>query len=192
MADDDEKEIEHPALKNFNAPVEYVRHTLKSAFKGGLKGALIGAAVAVGFALLSSTVVGGMIGAGLAGMLAIFPPLAPLAAIVAPAAVATGGAIGFGSTGILAALANGAMWGGGIGAAVGAGFGVSNAEEAVEERKEQTIAVYDKKAAYALKLEALKQRQEMTRLKLAAQAQEMNLAPTQGLPAMEPKEHGIG
>lgn len=169
MSADDDNMPEHPALKNYSPAQERAKHTLKSAVGGALKGAMIGAAVLGGIVLVATA----MLGLSVAAIPFIGVPLAGAAAY-------------FGSGGILAALGGaaltGAMWGGGLGAAIGGVKGAMDSQDAADDEADRRIAAYERREVREERMAMVQQRREQQRLAMAQQAQSMGLTPGLNLP----------
>lgn len=168
MRDDDELP-EHPGLKNFNQPLEYIKHVAGKAIKWGAIAALIGG-LAVGLIPGAFTALGS------------FTSLIP----------------GVGATvtnwfasGALTSFMTGAIWAGMAGGAIGAISGMADAGDAVDEAAEQRIAAYERREVRQQRLAMLDQRREQARLNMAQRAQAMGLTPGHGLP-MEMDDNSRG
>lgn len=168
-SNENEDEIEHPALAKFSPTVETIKHVARKALKWAVVGGLIG-----GIALALIPGGAAVIGGGLASV------------------VGWNSATGFLASGVVKSFITGALTVGGISAAVGAVSGLASADDAMEDRKEQVIAAYERAEERALKMSAIEARQENVRQQLAARAQTIGISPGQGLPMLNPNEHGLG
>jgi len=177
MSDDnDSDDYKDPALKNFNRPAFMAKNTVMETLKGALVGALIGAAIALAFVVAVPLIVGGPIGAGVvaaAGALGLSVPAA--SAIIAPFLIHT--------------AVVGALLGGGLGAVVKGGLGLSNASEAADSEEERLTAKGQQMEALHQNTEARRQRTEaieqrnQTKLAMDGQTQMLRGAnPNQALP----------
>lgn len=129
MTDENEQEKENPALKNFNGPLEGVKHVLKKGLTLALKGLLIGGAVAAAYGFL-------MGGASTFAIPVIGPMLSPfLAKFGLDAAVKTG------------LVATWAVTGAAIGGAFGASSALLDAGDVVDEKREQVVLREEAKKA---------------------------------------------
>lgn len=165
---DNEDEIEHPALKRFSPTVETIKHVTRKALKWAVIGGLIGG-IALALIPEGATIVGG----GLASI------------------VGWNSATGFLASGVVKSFITGALTVGGLSAAVGAVSGLASAEDAIEDRKEQVIASYERAEERALKMSAIEARQENVRQQLASRAQTIGISPRLGLPMLNQDEQGI-
>lgn len=162
-----EEEAVDPALRNFNAPLEGVKHVGKGVIGGAVKGALI----AGGIALALGAIVGGGAAIAAVGWIPFVGPL--LAGVLAPLGVAAGGGLVAALGGALGAAVLGAK----VGAAVGGGMSLLSVGEAIEEKKEILIEASDRKMMRADRMEQLAMRREQQALAMERQAQEMGVSP---------------
>lgn len=164
---------EHPALKNFNAPLEHIKAIGSKALKWAAKAAIV---IGVGAALLA---------------------LAPAGVLSVLNTVTFGlsGAL-IGEGGIAAAM--GALWtgvkaGGIVGLLLGGISGAAESSDVVADKKEEVIAAYDRLEARQERVALLGQRREQQRMAMAQQAQSMGLTPGVGLPSLpDGSERGMG
>lgn len=96
-----------------------------------------------------------------------------------------------GGAALMNSFITGALYAGTGAAVVGAVSGLATAEDAIEDRKEQVIASYERAEERALKMSAIEARQENVRQQLAARAQTIGISPGQGLPMLNQDERGI-
>lgn len=159
---------DHPAMKKFNEPWEYVKHVGKKALRWAAKAAIIVGVAALVLSILPAGILGvaNTLTFGLTGLL-------------------TGSGAGFAWGSLLGGVAAGAA----VGGLLGGVSAVADAGDAVDERKEQAIAAYDRAEARAMRVNALELQAERQRIGMAQQAQGMGLSP-QGLPNMGQNELG--
>lgn len=173
MSDDDkdDKDLEHPALKDFSEGVYTAKHVAGKTVKGGLIGGLVGG---VGIPALAAI-------AGVAGVAASGPIGWLITAVGggSAAAIIGGEAI---TSAVVHTAATAGLIGAGAGAAVGLATGVSGADEAVEKRKEEIVAQSERMEVRKERAEAVAVQKEQQKMAMDMQAQQMGLTPTQGLP----------
>lgn len=164
---DDQNEFEHPALKDFNEPIETVKHVAGKTVKGGLIGGVVG-------------------GAGLLAATAAFAALTPAGwvATAGTAILETLGVIEIGGVvGATTAVATtGAAIGGIAGAGIGGAMGISNAGEAIEDKKETIVAQAERMEVRKERAQAMQIQKNAAIAAANAQGQQMGVVPPQGLP----------
>lgn len=145
-------DTQHPALKKagFNSTTTAIGSTAKKTLFGALKGAVIG-----------GLIIGG----------AVFISGAAVTAIPVVGWLLGGAALGTGLAGgaLATAAIAGATWGGAAGAAVGLVKGITGAEDAVSERREEIIADYERAQINEQRTQIMSQRRQMQQMAMMQQ-----------------------
>src|SRR5690606_5252475 len=126
-----------PALQGFNRPAEYIKHTVKSGFRGALKGALIGVGAALVIGLAAATFLGFLLaplGVAAAGLFGASSALAGAIGTVTGATVGTTAGVGA-MAALTSAAGTIALFGAKVGGVIGLATGALGAEDAVSQNE---------------------------------------------------------
>jgi hypothetical protein len=174
MRSDSEPSAEHadstnPAFEDFDRRGYQATYVLSNALKYGAIFAVAGAILV----------------AALPGLL-----LAPVAAIASIFSSSAGGAI---ASGVGAIAWTGALYGGGLGAAIGAAVGISGAGDAADAEEERRVELADRKMMRQDRVEQLRIRREQQRIAMDKQRMDLGLVePWRGVsPGQRPSSINI-